>query len=80
MRATYIQQSKLVFLQGTSSRLVTQCESLQGFRNPSGRDENDAIVIEAEPRSLLRHSHPDCEDFKTEERLALVTNRLIKCC
>ena len=64
----------------TTSRLVTQCESLQGFRNPSRRSENDAIVIEAEPRSLLCHSCPDCEDFKIEERLALVTNRLRKCC
>ena len=60
------------------SRLVTQCESLQGFRNPSGRGENDAIVIEAEPRSLLRHSRPNHEGFKTEERLTLVANRLRK--
>ena len=38
------------------SRLVTQCESLQGFRNPSRRAENDAIVIEAEPRSQVRQA------------------------
>ena len=62
------------------SRFVTQCKSLQGFRNSSGRGENDAIVIEAEPRSLLHHSRPDREGFKTEERLALVTNWLRKCC
>ena len=62
-----------------TSRLVTQCGPLRGFRNPSGRGENNAIVIEAEPRSLLRHSRPDREGFKTEERLALVTNRLRKC-
>ena len=53
------------------SRLVTQCESLRGFRNPRGRGENDAIVTEAKPRSLLRHSRPDRGGFKTEERLAL---------
>ena len=64
----------------TMSRLVTQCESLRGFRNPSRRGENDAIVIEVEPRSLLCHSRPDRKGFKTEERLALVTNRLRKCC
>ena len=64
----------------TMSRLVTQCESLRGFRNTSGRGENDVIVIDAEPRSLLRHSCPDREGFKTEERLALVTNQLRKCC
>ena len=62
------------------SRLVIQCESPGGFRNPSGRGKNDAIVIEVEPRSLLRYSRPDREGFKTEERLALVTNRLRKCC
>ena len=43
------------------SRLVTQCESLRGFKNPRGRGENDA------PRSLLRHSRPNRECFKTEE-------------
>ena len=42
-------------------------------------NENDAIVIEVEPRSLLCHSRPDREGFKIEERLALVTNRLRKC-
>ena len=62
------------------SRLVTQCESLRGFRNLNGRGENDAIVIEAEPRSILHHSRPDRKGFKTEVRLALVTNWLRKCC
>ena len=53
------------------SRLVAKCESLRGFRNPRGRGENDAIVIEAEPGSLLHHGRPDREGFKTSERLAL---------
>ena len=46
------------------SRLVTQYESLQGFRNLSGRGENDAVVT-------------DRKGFKTEERL---TNWLRKFC
>ena len=58
-------------LENFMSRLVTQCESLRGFRNPRGKGENDAIVTEAKPRSLLRHSRPDRGGFKTEERLAL---------
>ena len=33
------------------------------FRNPRGRGENDAIVTEAELRSLLHHLHPDHEGF-----------------
>ena len=38
-------------LAGPTSRLVTQCEYLWGFRNLSGRDENDAIVTEAETQA-----------------------------
>ena len=41
-----------------TSRLVTQCESLQGFRNPSGRGENDAVVTKV-----------DIVDYKHEELL-----------
>ena len=32
-----------------------------GIQNASGRGENDAIVTEAELRSLLHHSQPDQE-------------------
>ena len=32
-----------------------------GIENASGRGENDAIVTEAEPRSLMHHSQPDQE-------------------
>ena len=35
----------------------------------SGMDENDTIVTEAEPKSLLHHSQPDqeCSIFQRQE-------------
>ena len=62
------------------SRLVTQCEYLCGFRNQSGRGENDAIVTKTELRSLLCHSRPTARVVKPRRDSHWVTNRLRKFC
>ena len=63
--------SLLVFAQKrkTMYRLDYWNESLRGLNNRRGWGEKDAIVTEAEPRSLF---HPTREGFQTEETSSVV--------